>query len=169
VPAGARPTTDRVREAVFSALGDVSGTSVLDLFAGSGASAIEALSRGATSALLVDHDRAAVQACRANLDAVGLDAGARVVSRSVAAVVRGAPPAEAPFDLVFVDAPYETPAPEVEAVVGALGAPGWLAPRARVVVERPARGEPVAAPAGWEVTWTRRYGDTLVVVLREQA
>ena len=74
------------------------------------------------------------------------------------------PPAEAPFDLVLLDPPYETEPAEVASVVEALARPGWLAPGALVVVEGPARGDPVR-PAGWEPFWERRYGDTLVTVL----
>ena len=168
VPPGARPTADRVREAVFSALGDVSGSNVLDLFAGSGAAAIEALSRGASRALLVDRDRAAVAACRANLQSAGFESRGRVQARPVATVLRAALPGEAPFDLVFVDPPYAAAPDEVDRVVTALGEPGWLTSGARVVVEGPARGRTVTTPGGWEVGWERRYGDTLVFVLRKQ-
>jgi 16S rRNA (guanine966-N2)-methyltransferase len=166
VPPGIRPTTDRVREAVFSALGSLTGATMLDLFAGSGAAAIEALSRGADRALLVDRNRVAVAACRENLEAAGFADRGRVEARSVAAFLREEPPDEAPFALVFADPPYEMAARDVAGVAAMLGAPGWLTPEASVVVERPARDQPVGAPPGWEIGWERRYGDTLVVVLR---
>jgi 16S rRNA (guanine966-N2)-methyltransferase len=100
-----RPTSDRVREALFSILGDrVDGSRVLDLFAGSGALAIEALSRGADSAVLVESDRRAVAAIRANLDAIG-DAGARVEPVDALAWLRRA---RGEYDLVFLDPPYSS-------------------------------------------------------------
>jgi 16S rRNA (guanine966-N2)-methyltransferase len=169
-PPGIRPTAGRVREAVFAALGDLVGASVLDLFAGSGALAIEALSRGAERALLVDRDRDATDAAGRNLDTTRLAERARVITRPVASVLAGPPPPEAPFDLVCCDPPYELPASEVMAVLAGLSRPGWLGPEARIVVERAARGATsVAEPgwgAAWNVGWERRYGDTLVTVLR---
>ena len=167
MPPGSRPTTDRVREAVFSSLGDVTGRAALDLFAGSGALAIEALSRGAARALLVDRDRAAVAACRANLETAGFDASGRVHAGAVTTLLRGEPPTEAPFDLVFIDPPYGTGLEDVVSVVASLSGPGWLAPGARVVVERSARGGGLVVPAAWDVAWERKYGDTLVAVLRQ--
>jgi 16S rRNA (guanine966-N2)-methyltransferase len=166
-PADVRPTTERVREALFSSLGGrVEGAAVLDLFAGSGAMALEALSRGAERAVLVDLGRAAAAACRANVEALGLAARARVVERAASVVVGAAPPGEAPFDLVFCDPPYETPGEEVAALLVALAAPGWLSADAAVVVER-SSGEDGAVPwpDAWTVGWERRYGDTLVSVV----
>lgn len=181
VPAGARPTTDRVRESLFGALGDApEGAAVLDLYAGSGALAIEALSRGAERAVLVDRDGAAVVACRTNLAATRLEARARVQHSNVATFLRVGPPHEAPFDLVFVDAPYATDsdatgsdvsAPggtalgELDGVLGSLAEPGWLSPCAAVVLERSTVGPSDVAAPGFEVTWERAYGDTLVTVL----
>lgn len=177
VPEGARPTAGRVREALFASLGDVTGLQVLDLFAGSGAVAIEALSRGAASAVLVDRDRAAVDVCRANLETTGMATGARVIPRGVDAFLSGAPPPEGPFDLVWCDPPYGTDPAELDRACEALVTPGWLAPDARIVLERPVRdpGARDGAPeharlpgADLEVTWERRYGDTLVTVLRSR-
>jgi 16S rRNA (guanine966-N2)-methyltransferase len=154
---------------VFSSLGDVTGASVLDLYAGSGALAIEALSRGAARALLVDSDRAATEACDANLVATRLAKRARVLRAPVMTVLRGRPPAEAPFDLVSCDPPYDAAAADVADMLDALVQPGWLLETARVVVERAAR-EPLPSLASpWTVAWERRYGDTLVVVLRASA
>ncbi len=166
-PEGVRPTTERVREALFSSLGElVVGASVLDLFAGSGAMAFEALSRGAAGAVLVEVDRHAAEICRTNADALGVGSRARVLERAVLDVVGGPPPAEAPFDLVCCDPPYDVPGDEVAEVVRALGAAGWLTPDARVVVERPAGDAgAVTWPPGWSVRWERRYGDTLVTVV----
>ena len=168
-PAGAaaRPTTDRVKESVFAALGDarLRGAVVLDLYAGSGALAIEALSRGATQAVLVDRERAALEVIARNLDATGLATHARVQRGAAEGFLRRVPPAEAPFDLVFLDPPYEQPVAELETVLAGLSRPGWLASAATVVVERGARGaDHPAWPEGWATTWERSYGDTLVTV-----
>jgi len=164
-PRGSRPTTGRVREALFSALGDMHDRSVLELFAGSGALAIEALSRGAAHAVLVESDRSAVDACTANLEATRSTDRATVLASTVGTVLARRPPVRAPFDLVLLDPPYDTSVDEVRGVVDALRAPGWLAPGARVVVERSVRSAPLVLPDGWAVGWERKYGDTLVVVL----
>jgi 16S rRNA (guanine966-N2)-methyltransferase len=169
VPKGIRPTADRVREAIFSSLGDaVVGSAVLDLYAGTGAFAVEAMSRGARCALVVDRDHAAIEACQANLrhlEQAPVGHRWRVVRSPVSRFLGGGPPPEAPFELVFLDPPYETGLDEVRGVLDRLAEPGWCAPEARVVVERPARTEALDVP-GWMAAWERRYGDTLVVVLR---
>ena len=118
VPAGdrVRPTKDIVREAVFSALdarGAIVDAVVLDLYSGTGALAIEALSRGATRAVLVERDRAALDAIGHNLDLLELGDRTRVVRADVVSFLHGPPPREAPFDLVFADPPYDTTDDEV--------------------------------------------------------
>jgi 16S rRNA (guanine966-N2)-methyltransferase len=166
VPDTVRPTTDRVRESVFGALGArVEDAGVVDVYAGSGALAIEALSRGAVRALLIERSPVAVAAIRRNLERTGLSGRARVVASSAGRALRRPVPPEAPFDLAFLDPPYETPADAVGADLALLATPGWLAPGATVVVERPGREEPPPAPEGWLVGWRRDYGDTLVVAL----
>jgi len=168
-PSNARPTTDRVREALFSALGSalgadaLEGSAVLDLFAGSGALAIEALSRGAERAVLVDRDPKAQDACERNLATTRLAGRARVHRGRVSAFLAAGPPAEAPFDLVFCDPPYDLDDAEVAQVLDALRGPGWLGANGTVVVERP--GPAWSAPPGWTTSWERRYGDTLVTVV----
>jgi 16S rRNA (guanine966-N2)-methyltransferase len=163
-PEHIRPTTDRVREAIFNTLGDaVVDAVVLDLFAGSGALAIEALSRGAARAALVDHDRDAEAACEQNLATTGYTARARVERAPVERFLR-TPSFEAPFDLVFCDPPYELDDAELARALDALRTPGWLAPGSRVIVERPA--PTWSAPAGWTTAWERRYGDTLVTIVQ---
>jgi 16S rRNA (guanine966-N2)-methyltransferase len=183
-----RPTKDIAREAMFSALdarGALEGARVLDLYAGTGALAIEALSRGAATAVLVEQDRAALAAIRTNLQV--LDAGVpvlepglqpsgtglrpaepgtrtEVVARDVRRFLAAGPPAGAPFDLVFVDPPYETPDDVISEQLGALMAPGWLAPDAIVSVERPRR-HPVVPPPGVSTGWERTFGDTLLSFL----
>lgn len=159
---GVRPTSDRVKESVFSALGSgrLVGARVLDLYAGSGALGLEALSRGAAQAVLVERDRAAAGAVSANIETLGF--GDRAVLRvsSVAAFLGG--PGAEPFDLALLDPPYDTPAEEVEAALRLL-AEGWLAPKGTVVVERAAGSSALQWPAGWGSTWERCYGDTLVL------
>ena len=155
-PRGARtrPTADRVREALFSILGDVSGACVLDLFAGSGALGIEALSRGAASAEFVDNDPAAVAAIRRNLDAVGAEAQVRRrdVVRFLAAV-------QGRYDLVLVDPPYDSAA----RIAGPLAErlPAVLAEGARVVTESDKR-HPLELPL--PLLRERTYGDTRIAV-----
>jgi len=152
---GTRPTSDRVREALFSILGDVAGARVLDLFAGSGALAIEALSRGAAEATVVDSSSAAVAAINRNLRVLGLDAEVR---RQPALSFLDAARIAAPqYDLVFLDPPYRR-ASTVGRELSAALAP-VLAPGARVVAESDRR-----APLELDLTVLdeRRYGDTLI-------
>jgi 16S rRNA (guanine966-N2)-methyltransferase len=157
---GTRPTADRVREALFSVLGDVGGAMVLDLYAGTGALGIEALSRGAAHATFVESARPALAALRANLAALGIEASARVVAQPVA---RAVPGLAGSFDLVLADPPYAAIA-EVPAVLAALRAA--LAPGARIVVEHASRD---AAPsvAGFAARPSRVYGDTAVTLYDE--
>ena len=159
-----RPTTDRVKEALFNVLArDVVDARVLDLFAGTGALGIEALSRGAAHAVFVDDDRLAVAAVRENLETLGL-AGDATVERAPALTFLSRAAPRAPFDLVLVDPPYGVPAAELDAVLVALAAPGWLADGSTVVVERARVAGAPALPGGWETRFERSYGDTLLLV-----
>jgi 16S rRNA (guanine966-N2)-methyltransferase len=155
-PAGrdTRPTSDRVREAVFSILGPIEGATVLDLFAGSGALAFEALSRGAAHATLVERAPAAIKAIEANVQALCADVDLR--RRDVRAFVRDASAAGGPYDLVFLDPPYR----DAAGLGPQLDLTPLLAPGARVVSESDRR-EPLALP-GLAVADERRYGDTLI-------
>jgi 16S rRNA (guanine966-N2)-methyltransferase len=158
-----RPTADRVKESLFAALGAfVDDAVVLDLYAGSGALAIEALSRGAVRAVAVDRDAAAIAAIRTNRERGHLEGRLRVHARAASPYLADAA-TDGPFDLVLMDPPYDTPDATIGAHLVALGAPGVLAPGARVVVERSADGAPTM-PAGWRVTWSRTYGDTLLLL-----
>jgi 16S rRNA (guanine966-N2)-methyltransferase len=150
-----RPTADRVREAVFSILGPLGGERVLDLFAGSGALAIEALSRGAGDATLVDSSTAAIAAIRRNLAAVGADAA--VHRQSVQPFLERARADGRQYDLVFVDPPYRRAADLSKRLSAGL-AP-VLAPSARVVAESDRR-EPLELDLA--LVDQRRYGDTLI-------
>jgi 16S rRNA (guanine966-N2)-methyltransferase len=167
VPKGSRtrPTSDRVKESVFGALGAgrLTGANVLDGYAGSGALAIEALSRGAARATLIDRDPRAIDAIRRNLASTRLADRATVRRRGFGGYLAGRVP-DVPFDLVLLDPPYDVSGPELARVLDALATPGWLAEGACVVVERSAAAGPPALPEGWRVTWERVYGDTLVVL-----
>jgi 16S rRNA (guanine966-N2)-methyltransferase len=153
-----RPTSDRVREALFSIIGErVDGARVLDLFAGTGALAIEALSRGAATAVLVEQAPPAVAVIRANLEDLGVGRRATVRRTRVESYLRGQ--RDGPFDLVFLDPPY---AIDVGLLAGLLArlARGALAPGALVVLESSSRAEAPPWPAGMVPADRRRYGDT---------
>jgi 16S rRNA (guanine966-N2)-methyltransferase len=161
-PSGVRPTGDRAREGLFNSLAtllDLEGATVLDLYAGSGALGLEALSRGAGEVVFVENAPRVLPVLRANLEAVGLPGG-RVVPGSVRAVVAGPPPAR--FDLVLADPPYATPLPEVLGVLDALVSGGWLAGDAVVVVERPSREPPFEWPTPLRGLRERRYGEAVL-------
>ena len=166
VPAGdaVRPTSDRVKESLFAALGPgrLVGARVLDLYAGSGALGLEALSRGAAEAVFVDRDRAAGRAILANIESLGFGDRAVLRQRPVATLLAGGPESP-PFDLALLDPPYDTPAVEVDSALRLLVEAGWLTPEATVVVERAGDSAPLTWPAGWGSTWERCYGDTLVL------
>jgi 16S rRNA (guanine966-N2)-methyltransferase len=157
-----RPTSEKVRAALgnsLTAAGAIDGARVLDLYAGSGALAIELLSRGARSAVLVESDRAATGAIRANLAALGLDR-VEVLAGDVATVA-GRTFAE-PFDLVVADPPYDLPTADLTAVVAALVAAGSLVPGAELAVERGVRLGEMVWPEPIVAVRTKRYGDTLL-------
>jgi 16S rRNA (guanine966-N2)-methyltransferase len=159
---GVRPTGDRAREALFNSLRsllDLQGAAVLDLYAGSGALGLEALSRGAASVVFVESSSAVLPVLRENLAAVGLPGG-RVVPGSVPTVVAGRAPGR--FDLVLADPPYATPAEEVYEVLGGLVAGGWAAPDAVVVVERPSREREWEWPTPLVGLRDRRYGEAVL-------
>jgi len=161
-----RPTSDRLRESLFNILthayGDpVSGARVLDLFAGTGALGIEAVSRGAAFCLFVDDGAEARALIRQNVDALGLGQVTRVFRRD-ATKLGAAHPVE-PFGLVFLDPPYRKDL--ALPALTALRDGGWLLPEAIVVVEEAADAE-LAAPAGYEELERRTYDDTMIVFLR---
>ena len=153
-----RPTSDRVRESLFATLGPIDGFVVLDLFAGSGALAIEALSRGALSAVLVERDRSAAKVITDNLEALDLrEPQARLIQGSAQKALEQAAQAPDTYDLIFLDPPYRQPAMLGEDAAKLIGT--ILAPDARVVTESDRR-QPfeLAIPMIDE----RRYGDTLI-------
>ncbi len=182
VPAGAsvRPTSDRVREALFSSLGDVAGAAVLDLYAGSGALGIEALSRGAAVAWFVERAPRSLAALRGNVEALGLEAVSQIRRGEAGAALRqldrqlreGAmlpdcaserepSPRSALFELVFLDPPYESG--EAGRALRLLADSAILSRSARVVVETGRRAPPPKLEA-FDLTFERRYGDALITI-----
>ena len=164
-----RPTSDRVREALFSALvarlgTDLSGASVLDAFAGSGALGIEALSRGARRATFVERDRRALTALRRTVEELEVCSRVRIVGSDVFRALRsGILDADA-YSLLFLDPPYRINKAEVTALVCELGARGLLVQDAIVVWEH-GRGEPIELPEACELDATKRYGSTEVDIV----
>jgi 16S rRNA (guanine966-N2)-methyltransferase len=159
-----RPTSDRVREALFAMLGELEGASVLDLFAGTGALGIEALSRGAARAVFVERDSGAVRVLKENLAALGIEPSEAEVRREDAlGALRGASARQETYDLVFIDPPYGQ-AHEWGARLWAL-LPSLLRPAARIVVESDRRA-PLELQA--DVERERCYGDTSIRIHRKQ-
>jgi 16S rRNA (guanine966-N2)-methyltransferase len=159
-PRGTRPTTDRVRESLFNivtARRDLTGLAVLDLYAGSGALGLEALSRGAASALFVESDYRIAAVIARNIKVLGLS-GATLRRGDVVAVLLAG--TASPVDLVLADPPYDIEAAEVNAALAALSARGWAREGTVVAVERAAAGTALTWPAGWSVWPERVYGDT---------
>lgn len=167
--AGTRPTSDRARQAVFNILEhaawapELAGARVIDLFAGSGALGLEALSRGAAFCLFVETDDAARGAIRENIEALSLFGQTRIHRRDATDLGPRPGSAGAPFDLAFLDPPYGKGL--AEKALAELAAHGWLAAGAVVMVERGA-GEAPFAPAGYELLDVRDYGAARVHFLR---
>ncbi len=167
VPAGrdTRPTSDRAREGLFatiaSMVGSLAGARVLDLYAGSGAVGLEALSRGAGHVLLVESGARAGRVIRANISSIGLPGAELATDRVERVLARGPGPSvsQGRYDVVFADPPYAQPDEEVSGMLEALADRGWLAPGALVVVERATRSGPVSWPAGFTADRARRYGE----------
>ena len=161
VPAvGTRPTSDRAREAVFSSvgsqLGSLADAVVLDLYAGSGALGLEALSRGAKSVSLVERDAQACRFINDNIEVVALP-GAVCYQSDVSRWLMATPSLGA--DLVFLDPPYDESDEQVQRVLSLLQGGGHVREGGIAVVERPARGEPVEWPGPWAALKDRRYGE----------
>ncbi len=163
VPGGrdTRPTSDRAREGLFatisSILGSLSGTRVLDLYAGSGAVGLEALSRGAGHVLLVESGARAGRVIRENIEALGLPGAELIVDRVERVLARG--PEGGRYDVVFADPPYALPGDQVSRLLSALADRAWLTPGALVIVERATRSGPVSWPAAYVADRARRYGE----------
>ena len=165
-----RPTSDRAREGLFSTivsmLGSLAGTRVLDLFAGSGAVGLEALSRGADHVLLVEQGARATRVIRENIEAIGLPGAVLSADRVERVLARGPAPAGGQdgteggrYDVVFADPPYALADAAVSQVLSLLAGQGWLAPGALVIVERATRSGPLNWPDGFVPDRARRYGE----------
>jgi 16S rRNA (guanine966-N2)-methyltransferase len=165
-----RPTSDRAREGLFSTivsmLGSLAGTRVLDLYAGSGAVGLEALSRGADHVLLVEQGARATRVIRENIEAIGLPGAVLAADRVERVLARGPAPAGGQastvggrYDVVFADPPYALADTAVSQVLSLLADQAWLAPGALVIVERATRSGPVSWPNGFVPDKTRRYGE----------
>jgi 16S rRNA (guanine966-N2)-methyltransferase len=168
VPEGrdTRPTSDRAKEGLFATIrsiaGSLAGARVLDLYAGSGAVGLEALSRGAGHVLLVESGPRAARVIRDNIDAIGLP-GAEVITGRVERTLAQGPskgsPSKGNYDIVFADPPYALADSDVTGMLTLLADRAWLAPGALVVVERATRSGPVCWPDGYRQDRARRYGE----------
>jgi 16S rRNA (guanine966-N2)-methyltransferase len=159
---GTRPTSDRAREGLFSTWqsllgGPLEGERVLDLYAGSGAVGLEALSRGGGHALLVEADARAARIIRENVKTLGLP-GAEVRSGKAEQIIQGSAPTD-PYDLVFLDPPYAVSDDDLREILLTLRTQGWLAAEALVTVERSTRGGEFSWPDGFDAIRARRYGE----------
>jgi 16S rRNA (guanine966-N2)-methyltransferase len=165
-----RPTSDRAREGLFSTivsmLGSLAGTRVLDLYAGSGAVGLEALSRGADHVLLVEQGARATRVIRENIEAIGLPGAVLAADRVERVLARGPAPAGSQdsteggrYDVVFADPPYALADTTVSQVLSLLAGQGWLAPGALVIVERATRSGPLNWPEEFVSAKSRRYGE----------
>jgi 16S rRNA (guanine966-N2)-methyltransferase len=157
-----RPTSEKVREAIFNILPDVGGIQVLDVFAGSGALGIEALSRGAAHATFIDLGKQALTTVRTNLRDLGLDGRATVLAGDAVALVARHRPA-APWGLVFIDPPYRS-----DLAIRSAGALAHLAEDAVIVIEYDRRNPPPERIDSLLRTDERRYGDTMVAFYRRE-
>jgi 16S rRNA (guanine966-N2)-methyltransferase len=168
VPRGVRPVSDMAREGLFSSIASaVPGAAVLDLYAGTGAMGIEALSRGAEAVTFVERSSQARATLLQNLNRTRLSDRARIVPSPVAAFLGGEDRSQGSFDLVLTDPPYEAPGAEVDAVLAELGS-GWLLEHGwTVVLTRSVRSSTPVIPVHWHVARRLEYGDTLVLVYRE--
>jgi 16S rRNA (guanine966-N2)-methyltransferase len=160
---GTRPTSDRVREALFSAIeswcGSLAGLRFLDLYAGSGAVGLEAWSRGAGVVTLVEQDRRTAQIIGANAKELGFNRAHVITGPVSGALLR---PPSAPYDVAFLDPPYAQAAEVVAADVAALAQQEWLVPGALVVVERGSRGAEPDWPHGFGDSRQKKYGETVL-------
>ena len=165
-----RPTSDRAREGLFSTivsmLGSLAGARVLDLYAGSGAVGLEALSRGAGHVLLVEHGARATRVIRENIEAIGLPGAVLAADRVERVLARGPAhaggqdsPVGGRYDVVFADPPYALADTAVSQVLSLLAGQGWLASGALVIVERATRSGPLNWPDGFVPDRSRRYGE----------
>jgi len=166
VPPGVRPLSDRAREGLFASLGErVIGARVLDLFAGTGATGIEALSRGAERCTFVDATRRTTEVVRENLRRTHAEEAAEVVASDALAFLRRRR-GPAAWDLVILDPPYETGSPYLDDVWAELVPDERLAAGATVVLTRGNKGSAPAVPLHWAAARELRYGDSILTLYR---
>jgi 16S rRNA (guanine966-N2)-methyltransferase len=158
---GTRPMADHMKESVFSALGSVEGLRVLDLYAGSGALGLEALSRGARHSMFVESVHDAILKLEQNIKATGLEDRSEVVWAEVRSTLAQA--ADGRCDLIFLDPPYSMSAADVRGDLEAIVMGGWLADDGRVVVHRPLKEGRLTA-LGLDLVWERDYGQAHVYI-----
>lgn len=168
VPAGVRPVSDRAREGLFSSLGDVSGARILDLYAGTGALGIEALSRGAGRAVFVERVPAAIRTIRENLRRADLELAAQVVRSDAERFVIRHDKNGAPFDVVLADPPYDESGPALSTVLSGLDE-GFLAPGSTVILTRRKGSSTDVIPVDWRPARRLEYGDTVLLICRRPA
>lgn len=167
VPRGVRPVSDRAREGLFSSIAErVPGARVLDLYAGTGALGIEALSRGAERAVFVERDRAARRAIVENLARTRLADRAEVLGAEVARFLSAEDRGRGPFDLAVADPPYDVEPDRIDEMLAALDR-GWLAAAWIVALTRRSGSSTPVIPLHWLLTRRLEYGDTLVLIFRE--
>jgi 16S rRNA (guanine966-N2)-methyltransferase len=164
VPSGTRPLSDRAREGLFSSLEDaVQGARVLDLYAGTGSVGIEALSRGAESALFVDSAPSAVKTIHDNLARTKLAKRAMVRRQEARRAIRSK---LGQFDLVFLDPPYRLPGPDLDGLLAEIAGQGVLSAGAGIILTRSAKSYTPVIPVNWQLERRLPYGDTLILVFR---
>ena len=157
--------TDRMRESIFSSLGDLSGLRILDLYAGSGSLGLEALSRGAKTCTFVENARDAIVKLEENINSCNMDSRAEVIWGEVGMAIGR--PADERVDLIFVDPPYSASPSSVLGDLEALVTGGWLSDEGRVVLHRPGN-ERAPQPFGLQTIWERKFGQSQVWVFAHE-
>ena len=164
-PMGTRPMTDQMKESLFNTLGDLEGTLVLDLYAGSGSLGLEALSRGAKKAFFVENARDAIVKLEQNIDSTGFKRKTDITWADVPQTLsRGA---KRRMDLIFVDPPYNMPVASVRGDLESLVTGGFLADEGRIVVHRPHK-EAQLKPFGLKKVWEKDYGQSRLLLFAHE-
>jgi 16S rRNA (guanine966-N2)-methyltransferase len=158
--------TDSMKESLFSSLGDLGGIKVLDLYAGSGALGLEALSRGAKQSVFVENAREAIVKLESNIEATGFEGATEILWADVKMTLSR--PADDRMDLVFLDPPYNMALGHVRADLESIVMQGWLADEGRIVVHRMVK-EAQLKPLGLDLLWEREYGQSRILVFSHEA
>jgi 16S rRNA (guanine966-N2)-methyltransferase len=162
---GTRPMTDRIKESIFNALGDLTGLTILDLYAGSGSLGLEAISRGARTVTFVENSRDAIVKLEENIAATGFEPQSEVLWADVTHTLGNH--AEDRVDVIFLDPPYSMSADEVLSNLESLVMGGWLADDGRIVLHRPTK-ERRLKPFGLTLMWDREYGQSAIYVFTHE-